>query len=139
MSPTEPNPSPPPESGGALRLDVALERDADAAELEDATLELREELLGLDVDDVEHVASGEAAPPGARGGEVAILAGLAVQVGRASLGPIVAAIQQWVARRNDRTVKLTLEGDSIELTNVAREEQHRLIEAFVARHTAGSP
>jgi hypothetical protein len=139
MSPSSSHASPPPHPGGRLRLDVALERDADSAELEDATMDLRDELLGLDVDDVDRVASGEPAPPGARGGEVALLAGLAVQVGRASLGTVVTAIQQWVARRNDRTVKLTLDGDSIELSNVAREDQRRLIETFVARHAPGSP
>ena len=139
MSSVPSNPSPPPEPAGPLRLEVALERDADAAELEGATLDLRDELLGLDVDDVGRVASGEAAPPGARGGEVAVLAGLAVQVGRASLGAVVTAIQQWVARRNDRAVKLTLDGDTIELTNVAREDQRRLIETFVERHTPVPP
>lgn len=139
MSSVSSNPSLPPEPAGSLRLEVALERDADAAELEGATLDLRDELLGLDVDDVGRVASGEPAPPGARGGEVAVLAGLAVQVGRASLGVVVTAIQQWVARRNDRAVKLTLDGDTIELTNVAREEQRRLIETFVERHTPEPP
>jgi hypothetical protein len=116
-----------------LELAVALEPDADAAELEDAAGTLRDELLGLDVDAVDRLAAGEP-PPGARAGEATVLAGLAVQIGQATLPLVLGAIQAWVGQRASRTVKVTVDGDSIEVSNASPDDQHQLIEAFIARH-----
>jgi hypothetical protein len=124
--------------GIAVRLEVGLESDADAAELQVATSQLRSELLELDVDDVQ-APSGGAAPPGARGVATGEIGTLLVAAGRAAIGPIVAAIQSWVARRASRSVKLTIDGDSIEVSNVSPEDQRELIESFLARHAPESP
>ncbi|MGZ4221336.1 MAG: effector-associated constant component EACC1 [Solirubrobacteraceae bacterium] len=121
-----------------MRLEVGLESDADAAELQVATSQLRSELLELDVDDVQAPSSG-AAPPGVRGVATGEIGTLLVAAGRAAIGPIVAAIQSWVARRASRSVKLTIDGDSIEVSNVSPEDQHELIESFLARHAPDSP
>jgi len=51
------------------------------------------------------------------------------------IGGVIGAIEAWVARRRTRTVKLTLDGDSIELSNVTAADQRRMLEAFLARHT----
>ena len=79
-----------------IAIAVRLEADADSAELEDATSQLRRELLELDVDDVKAPAGGEA-PPGTRGAVGAEIGTLLVAAGRAAIGPVVAAIQSWVA------------------------------------------
>jgi Effector Associated Constant Component 1 len=112
---------------------VRLDTDADGAELELATSQLRRELLELDVDDVKAPRGGEA-PPGARGVGAAEIGTLLVAAGRVAIGPIVAAIQSWVARRASRSVKLTIDGDSIEVSNVSPEDQRELIQSFLARH-----
>jgi Effector Associated Constant Component 1 len=125
------------EPGIAVRLEVGLESDADAAELQDATSQLRSELLELDVNDV-HAPGTGAAPPGTRGPAAAEIGTLLVAAGRAAIGPIVAAIQSWVARRASRSVKLTIDGDSIEVSNVSSEDQRELIESFLARHAPDS-
>jgi Effector Associated Constant Component 1 len=127
-----------PESGIALRLEVGLESDAEAAELQDATSQLRRELLELDVEAVEAPA-GKPAPPGTRGIEAAELGTLLVAAGRAAIGPIMLAIQSWVARRASRSVKLEIDGDSIELTNASAEDQRQLLQSFLARHAPKSP
>jgi len=116
-----------------IAIDVRLEPDADAAELQDATSQLRRELLELDVDDVKAPEGGEA-PPGTRGAVGAEIGTLLVAAGRAAIGPVVAAIQSWVARRASRSVKLTIDGDSIEVSNVSPEDQRELIQSFLARH-----
>jgi len=116
-----------------MRLDIELEPDADEAELELAAAQLRQELLELDVDAVER-PSGGSAPPGARGVEVGVLGTLLVAAGKGAIGAVLHTIQAWVARRSSRTVKITLDGDSIELTNASEDEQRRLIESFLARH-----
>jgi hypothetical protein len=123
--------------GVELRLDVGVEPDADAAELDQAASQLRQELLGLDVDAVERLR-GEAPPPGTRAAEATLLGALVVDLGHEALAAVVRTIQSWIARRLDRSVKVTLGDDSIELTNVSDEDQRRLIDSFVARH-ASSP
>jgi hypothetical protein len=117
-----------------LRIDVGVEPDADAAELEEATLQLRDELLDLDVDNVEHPAHG-AAPPGTRAVEAAILGTLVVTATREVAGSVVRAVSDWLGRRPNRSVKLQVENDIVEVTNASSEDQRRLIEAFLQRHS----
>jgi Effector Associated Constant Component 1 len=121
------------ETAIAVRLEVALEPDAEATELQDAASQLRRELLELDVEKVEAAAGGPA-PPGTRAVEVAEIGTLLVAAGKVAIGPIVQVIQGWIARRASRSVKLTIDGDSIELSNASAEEQRQLLQAFVARH-----
>jgi hypothetical protein len=124
------------EPPGALRLEIGLAPDADAEELDGAASQLRSELLELDVDEVEKVP-GAAPPPGARGIEAVLLGTLAVEAGRGAIEAVVQTIKSWVSRGTaSRTVKVTLDGDCIELTSVSDEDQQRLIESFLARHAA---
>jgi hypothetical protein len=126
------------ESGIELRLEVGVEPDADAAELDEAAAQLQRELLELDVDAVKRLPA-EAPPPGARAAEAAVLGGLIVDLGREAIGAVVRTIQAWVARRSSRSVKVALGADSIELTNASAEDQQRLIESFLARHATTAP
>jgi hypothetical protein len=50
---------------------------------------------------------------------------------------VVAAIRGWLSQggTTKRTVRLELEGDVLELSEVSEKEQTRLIELFVSRHT----
>jgi hypothetical protein len=88
-----------PEAAIGLRLEIELEPDADPAELEFATTQLRQELMELDVDRVDFPA-GAPPPADTRGLEMAALGTLLVGAGRAAIGPITQAIQSWVARRS---------------------------------------
>jgi Effector Associated Constant Component 1 len=126
------------EAGVGLRLEIGLEPDADPAELEDAALQLRHELLELDVETV-GVPGSEPAPVGSRGIDAGVIGTLMLAAGRGAIGPIVQAVQSWVARRSSRSVKLTIENDSLELTNVSSEDQRRLIESFLDRHAPDPP
>jgi hypothetical protein len=118
----------------SVRLEVALDTDADAAEFEDETALLRSDILELDVASVQRPAGGQA-PDGTRAAELAVLGTLLVGVGKEMVGPVIRAVEAWVARRRARAVKLTLEGDTIELSNVSSDDQRRMIDAFIARHT----
>jgi hypothetical protein len=126
------------ETGVGLRLEIGLEPDADPAELEDAVSQLRHELLELDVESV-GVPAGEPAPRDSRGIDAGMVGTLLVAAGHGAIGLIVQAIQSWVGRRSSRSVKLTIENDSLELTNVSPEDQRRLIESFLARHAPDQP
>jgi hypothetical protein len=126
------------ESKLELRLEVGVEPDADAVELDEAAVQLRWELLELDVATVKRLP-GEAPPQGTRAADATLLGGMIVSLGQEAIGAVVRTIQAWVARSSRRSVKVTLGEDSIELTNVSGEDQHRLIESFLARHAPPTP
>jgi hypothetical protein len=120
-----------------VAIAVALPDDADAQERDAAARALREELLELDVAAVDPVPAGPA-PEGARAVEASVLAALAVQLGQATLGAVLGTIRAWVGRGAGRSVKLSVAGDTIELSHVSGDEQQELIAAFLARHGAGA-
>jgi hypothetical protein len=124
----------------ALSAEVQIDGSGDAAEEELAQLSrrLRAELLDLDVNSVEPARAGPA-PDGSKGLELAALGGLLVRFagGRALLQAVVDVVQSWLKRQDARSVKLTLDGDPIEVTGVTAADQSRLIELWIARHAPG--
>ena len=121
-----------------LAVQVAVGPDGDAEEIARATLQLRRELLGLDVDAVEAPQAGEP-PPGSRGVDVAALGALVVNIADGQLlAAVVTAVRSWLAGSSQRSIKLQLGGDALELTGVSSKEQRRLTDEWLARHTTGS-
>ncbi len=122
----------------ALHVEVRLDEAADAELLDEEIIQLRRELLELDVDRVVRPTAG-AGPSGTRAVEGSALGALLVEAGPGVIGGVVQAIMAWVSRRSTRCVKLTLGQDSIELSNVSTDDQGRMLEAFLARHTPQGP
>jgi hypothetical protein len=117
---------------GELLLQVYPAPDDDAGELAGW---LRAELLDLDVQAVDRL-SGDAVPGGAKG--VADIAGwLSVQLGTEALRIVLAKVADWVAR-NDLLVEVTEGGDTLKLGRATREQQEKIIDAWLARHPPGS-
>jgi len=109
--------------------------DHDGEELFELTQGLRSELLELDVDGVA-LGSDGAAPDGSKGPELLALGGLAIKfmLNSAVLKSVVDTTVAWLGRQGARSVKLTLDGDTLELTGVSSDEQGRLVEQWIARH-----
>jgi hypothetical protein len=109
--------------------------DSDAEELAELTRRLRGQLLELDVDAVEPATGGEA-PAGSKGVELLAIGGLVIQFAMRSevLKSVVDATTAWLGRQQGRSVKLTLDGDTLEVTGVSSDEQRRLVDLWVARH-----
>jgi hypothetical protein len=125
------------ESPATLAVQVAVGPDGDAEEVARATLQLRRELLDLDVDAVEVPQAGEP-PPGSRGVDVAALGALVVNLADSQLlAAVVAAVRSWLAGSSRRSIKLQLGGDALELTGVSSREQRRLADEWLARHMTG--
>jgi len=117
-----------------LSVQVAVGPDSDAEEVTQATLQLRRELLDLDIDAVEVPRAGEA-PPGSRAVDMAALGALVVNLADSQLlATVVAAIRSWLAGSPRRSIKLQLGGDALELTGVSSKEQRRLTDEWLARH-----
>jgi len=122
-----------------VRVDVA-DVDADDEEVEELTRRLRQELLELDVAAVERTTAGEP-PEGAKSAGAAVAVGsliVSTVTSPGVLSSIVEMVRGWLGMRGSRSVKLTLAGDSIELTGVSDETQEELVQAWLARHAAVS-
>jgi hypothetical protein len=122
------------ERPATLGIQVEVGPDEDAEQVAEATLQLRRELLDLDVEAVELPRVGEP-PPGTRAVELAALGALVVTAAKSQLlGPVVAAVRAWLAGAPQRSIKLELGGDVLELTGVSSKEQRRLTDEWLRRH-----
>jgi hypothetical protein len=122
------------ERSATLGIQLAIGPDTDAEEVAEATLRLRRELLDLDVEAVELLRAGEP-PPGTRAVELAALGALLVTVAQSQLlGPVLALVRSWLAGSPQRSIKLELDGDVLELSGVSSAEQRRLTDEWLRRH-----
>ena len=121
---------------GQLSLRVDAEAWLEADELEELTHQLQRELADLEVDSVELVSAGEA-PPGTRAVDVLAVGTLLVTLAKSSgvLSTVVSAVQSWLAGPRQRTVKLELDGDTLEVTGLTSADQRRLIANWIARQS----
>lgn len=119
-----------------IHVQVAVTSDdADSEALADGVVALGQELADLDVTDVAPAAAGDA-PPGAKGVELLALGGLIVKLGRSSrvLREVVDAVRDWVGRTGARSVKMTIDGDVLEVTGASTSEVQVLVDTWVRRH-----
>ena len=121
-----------------------LEDGADDERLSELTQNLRGDLLHLDVDSVSRLSEGEA-PPGTRALELAAVATLVVVLkGSVELaGQVVSTVRSWLhrtpdAQRDTRSLKLTLNGQTLELAAATDAQQQQLVEEFL-RSALGKP
>lgn len=121
-----------------LRMEVSVGPEADSEALESATRLLRQELLELDVAAVERPPGGPP-PPGARSIEALALGALVVTATEGAVGAIFHVLRGWLRRDGARSVKLEIDGDSIEIADPSDETERQLIEAFLSRHGAPPP
>jgi len=117
-----------------LKVEV-VEPDADPETVADLVQDLRLELLQLDVDAVSPVSAGPA-PPGSKGVELAAVAALLVQLqgSFAAVTSIVSTLRSWLQRGRPvagRTVKITVEGRTLELSAATAEQQDELVQQFL--------
>lgn len=119
----------------ALTIQLRPGADTGADELTDMAHRLRDELLELDVDTVELAGTGEA-PAGAKGIGLLTIGGLVVRFALQTevLRTVVNGVQSWLSRQRLHSVKLVLDGDTLEVTGVSSAEQADLIDVFIARH-----
>ena len=121
------------------RLGVCIETgsEADAEELAGLAVDLREQLLDLDIERADPATAGQA-PPGTRAGEIFVAGALTVMLALSKklLTALTETVQSWVSRSGGRSVKLELDGDVLEVTGITRRDQRELIQAWIDRHTA---
>lgn len=118
-----------------LAINVEAAADADAEELAQLTTRLREELLDLDVEAVYPVGGGEV-PDSSKGIDLLAAGALVVRfmLRQEILQSVIDGVRSWLGRQHARSIKLTLDGDSLELSRASTAEQDRLVELWVMRH-----
>ncbi|MGB6164591.1 MAG: hypothetical protein WBF75_18890 [Pseudonocardiaceae bacterium] len=119
-----------------LALRIAAGPEADAAELAELAVDLREQLLELDIERADPATVGQP-PPGARAGEMLLAGALTVMLAQSSklLTALIETVQSWVSRDGGRSVKLDIDGDVLEVTGITRKDQRELIQIWIDRHT----
>ena len=109
-----------------------VEEGADAERLDVLAGYLTRDLRELD--DVELGRVSLEAPPNTRAVDVAAVGSLLVTLLSSSALPqLINTIRGWLGRGRS-TVRVELDGDTLELSAASSEEQERLIQLFVARH-----
>jgi hypothetical protein len=122
----------------AIGLQLSLGEGSGAGELDEATRLLLDELRGLDVASVVAVGKGKS-PAASKGFGLAEVGGLVVElVGGKAFGNVITALKAWMGRDAGRNVKLVIGGNSIEVSNISKEQQARLIEMYVQQVGATS-
>jgi hypothetical protein len=120
------------------RLGLCIETgsEADAEELAELAVHLREQLLKLDIERADPATMGQA-PPGTRAGEIWVAGALTVMLAQSSglFTALIETVQSWVSLIGGRSVKLEIDGDVLEVNGITREDQRELIHAWIDRHT----
>ncbi|WP_410671216.1 effector-associated constant component EACC1 [Amycolatopsis sp. cmx-4-68] len=108
--------------------------DADAEELDRLARRLRAELgeLGVDL----RAVPGEV-PPGAKAADPVTIGSLMVAFSAAGgvFPSLVETLREWLGRQAGRNrIKITIDGDTVELERATTAQRQQLIDAFVSRH-----
>lgn len=102
-----------------LGLCIAAGSEAGAEELAELAVELREQLLELDIECADRATAGQA-PPGTRAGEIFVAGALTVMfaLSKKLLTALTETVQSWVCLSGGRSVKLELDGEVLEVTRI---------------------
>jgi len=94
--------------------------------------DLTDELTELDIDVGQACAP---APYGAKG--LAEVTAVLTSVPASGIAPFIRFLRGW-AGRTGRTVEVSFQGDAIKITGASKEQQDRLVEAWLDRHAPGT-
>ncbi len=119
-----------------VKVQILADADDDDEELALLTRRLRSALLDLDVAGVD--PETREAPGSAKGGLAVVLGWLWVNIGGEALKAVLDRIGDWAAS-NGRAVEVTVNGNTLKLSRVSREQQHELIGAWLAHLPAEGP
>jgi Effector Associated Constant Component 1 len=119
-----------------LLIELRLVPDADSGEAERFGRQLRAELAQLDVEAVSPMVSADVAQ-GAKGAGVdwgSLLVTLSGVGGVVT--SVIAVVQDWLGRHSAaQSIKVTIDGDTIDLGRASAQEREELISAWVRRHS----
>jgi hypothetical protein len=119
----------------AMSLKIVLSDDgATSDDLDREVMRVRRELLRYDIDSV-RVAT-EPGPDGSRGVDIAQVGALVVMLAPTIklLGGVFDVVKFWLGTRAQRSVKVEIDGDVLEVTGAVRNDIRKLVDGFVEKH-----
>jgi hypothetical protein len=117
-----------------LRIDIGAGPDSDDEELARLSVELREELLELDVDSVSRAAQTPP-PKGAKGLDAGTAGTLLVSLSdSAVIVALIGLVQSWVTRGRGRKATVRIGKDTLEVTGISAEDQAKIIASWLDHH-----
>lgn len=120
-----------------LTVKQEIGHEIESNELEFLSQQLRKELMDLDVAYVDHISTSNSdektkVGPAFHWGELLI----ALAASGGVLHALIAFLREWsLLRQNKTIIKLELDGDKIEVAGNPSNEQQRLIDAWLERHS----
>ncbi len=122
---------------GEMLVEVEGLPGADAGDMTRLLGSLRAELRDLDIQSVRQPEAP--APADAKSGGLPSPDQLVVGVATSPdvLASVIGWIRAWLGRNRVRSAKLSIDGDTLEVTGVSSAEQQRLIDLWVSRHGTG--
>jgi hypothetical protein len=115
-----------------LLININRRPDDDNEQLEQLTLQLNEDLRELDVDKVELIRKGDA-PTGAKG-DVMTWGSILVTLVPGILPNVINTIRSWITSHGDRSIKMKIGDDVLELKGIPDHEEQRLIDRWINLH-----
>ena len=115
-------------------VEIGAGPEADAEELATVVGWLRDELLQLDVDAVER-ATTISTQAGTKGSTAETAGTLIITISNSAvLVALVGLLRSWISRGRDRSVKLKVGRDVLEVTGTSAKDQERLIQSWLDDH-----
>lgn len=114
-----------------LMLNIDAGQEVDIEELAELTLQLREEIMELDVEAVELVDAG-IIPRGAKAGELVIWGKLLVTLPPILINKLMNALQSWVLRLGQCSIDIEISGNKLKVTGNPTENQLQFVKNFMA-------
>ncbi len=122
----------------SLNVDINPTAEADAADMECLTQNLRYELLELDIDSAE-IPVSENVPDNAKVVDSFAWGELVLQLAASGgvLTTLIVSIQSWLTRGNECGITLEIDGDKLEVKGLSEKGQEKLISNWIERHSKG--
>jgi hypothetical protein len=121
-----------------LTLCIEMGPETNVEELVVLAVDLRGLLLELDIESADLLTRGQP-PSDTRSGEIFVAGALTVMLARSKelVTKLIESVKWWTSLGAGRSVRLELDGDVLELNGLTREDQRKLIQLFINRHTGG--
>ncbi|MEX3103459.1 MULTISPECIES: hypothetical protein [unclassified Streptomyces] len=105
--------------------------DSDDEELSSLSIQLRRSLTELDVADVRSASATGTSRPGAKSGELVATGTIVITAASFVLRQALLLADTWLKNRPVRSIRVELDGRSIELGHASASEREKLIDVFL--------
>jgi hypothetical protein len=109
--------------------------NADPEELQRLSLQLRRELLGLDVEDVT-IAQATTSEERTKAADALTWGSLLVTLGAAKdlLPSVIGVVQSWLSRESEHSVTMEIDGEKLVLSGASSDQVQQFIDQWFQRH-----